>query len=117
DDALINGIGPEVRAEWQRATTQGVLALIALPRADVVPVPSARLLDTRPGEPTVDGKQAGSGLVPAGSTVVLNVAGRGGVPADAAAVVLNVTAVGGQGAGFITAFPCDAAQPLTSSLN
>jgi hypothetical protein len=121
DDALINGIGPAVRAEWQRATTQGVLAFgaapFAVPRADVVPVQSARLLDTRPGEPTVDGKQAGSGLVPAGSTLVLNVAGRGGVPADAAAVVLNVTAAGGQGNGFVTAFPCDAGRPAASSLN
>jgi len=121
DDSLLNGIGPNVRAEWQRATTQGVLAFglppFVVPRADVVPVQSARLLDTRPGEPTVDGKQAGSGLVPAGSTLVLNVAGRGGVPSDAAAVVLNVTAAGGQGNGFVTAFPCDAGRPAASSLN
>jgi len=117
DDAIASGIAPAGRDEWRRATTQAVLALTTLPRADVVPVQSARLLDTRPGEPTVDGKQAGSGLVPAGSTLVLNVAGRGGVPADAAAVVLNVTAAGGQGNGFVTAFPCDAGRPAASSLN
>ena len=60
-----------------------------------------------PGEATVDGAQLGAGLVAAGSTLVLPVAGRGGVPADATSVVLNVTAVGGLGVGFVTVFPCD----------
>jgi hypothetical protein len=77
----------------------------------------ARLLDTRAGELTVDGAQAGAGLVPAGSTVVLPVAGRGGVPDDATSVVLNVTAVGGLGVGFVTVFPCDGVRPLASNLN
>jgi hypothetical protein len=77
----------------------------------------ARLLETRPGEATVDGAQLGAGLVPAGWTLVLPVAGRGGVSADATSVVLNVTAVGGLGVGFVTIFPCDIARPLASNLN
>ncbi len=117
DDGLVDGIGPLARDQWRRATAQAVLALIALPRADPLPLDSARLLDTRPGESTIDGQQVGGGLTPAGSTLVLQVAGRGGVPADASAVVLNLTAEGGQGPGFVTVYPCDAAQPLTSSLN
>jgi hypothetical protein len=34
------------------------------------------------------------------------VAGPGGVPADAAAVVLNVTVSGTQGSGYVTVFHC-----------
>ena len=51
-----------------------------------------RLLDTRPGQFTADGMFAGGGIAPAGSTLQLLVAGRAGVPASAAAVILNVTA-------------------------
>ncbi len=117
DDALVDGVTVLARDQWRRATAQAVLALVALPRADPVPLDPARLLDTRPGQSTIDGQQAGAGLTPAGSTLVLPVAGRGGVPADAGAVALNITADGAQGPGFVTAFPCDAPQPLTSSLN
>jgi hypothetical protein len=77
----------------------------------------ARLLDTRPGTATTDGRDAGAGRVAAGSTVVLPVGGRGGVPADAAAVALNVTAIDANGSGYLTAYPCDAARPNTSSIN
>src|SRR5258705_489854 len=59
----------------------------------------------------------GAGPVSAGSTLALDVAGRGGVPADADAVVLNVTATAGQIGGFVTVYPCDATRPLASSLN
>ena len=114
---LIHGIDSVTGWEWRQATTQAVLALIDLPRADPLPVTPARLLDTRPGETTVDGQSLGAGLTPAGSTLVLQVAGRGGVPADAAAAVLNVTATGGQGDGFVTVFACDAPRPLASSIN
>jgi hypothetical protein len=82
-----------------------------------VPVDSARLLDTRPGESTVDGQGSGAGVTAAGSTLVLQVGGRAGVPSDAAAVVLNITVDGGQGSGFVTVHPCDDARPLASSLN
>ena len=39
------------------------------------------------------------------------------MPVDAAAAVLNVTAVGAQGAGFLTVFPCGTSRPLASSVN
>jgi Prenyltransferase and squalene oxidase repeat len=119
DDGLAIGLGD--RDSWRRATTQAVLAFglpeLVAPRADPVPVTPARLLDTRPGESTVDGKGLGSGLTTAGSTIAIQVAGRGGVPADATSAVLNVTATGGQGDGFVTVYPCDAPKPLASSLN
>jgi hypothetical protein len=49
--------------------------------------------------------------------VELLVGGVNGVPVDAAAVVLNVTAVGAGGAGFVTVFPCGGSRPTASNLN
>jgi len=45
------------------------------------------------------------------------VAGRGGVPNDAGAVMLNVTAVSPGAPGFLTVFPCANTMPLASSVN
>jgi hypothetical protein len=39
------------------------------------------------------------------------------VPIETTAVVMNVTATGPAGSGFVTAYPCDGEQPDTSSLN
>jgi hypothetical protein len=47
----------------------------------------------------------------------LLVAGRGGVPGDAVAVVLNVTVTGPSGPGFATVFPCGSEPPNASNLN
>jgi hypothetical protein len=47
----------------------------------------------------------------------LTVAGRGGVPIDAGAVMLNVTAVSPGAPGFLTVFPCANTMPLASSVN
>ena len=77
----------------------------------------SRLAETRPGLSTVDGQFNGIGTRPAGNTLELTVTGRGGVPADASAVVLNVTAVDARGAGYITVFPCGSSQPNASSVN
>ncbi len=76
-----------------------------------------RLLDTRPGSATVDGQFAGIGLRPAGSSLQLDVAGRAGLPADAASVVLNVTAVDAEGWGYVTAHASGTARPNASNLN
>ena len=79
----------------------------------------ARLLETRSGAgfSTVDGQYLGSGVQAGGSVVALTVAGRAGIPADASAVVLNVTVTDPAAAGFVTVFPCGAAQPTASNLN
>ena len=79
----------------------------------------ARLLETRSGPTaeTVDGLFEGIGRVAAGSVVELTVAGRGGAPVDADAVMLNVTAVGPSGPGFVTVFPCGEVRPTASNVN
>jgi Tol biopolymer transport system component len=77
----------------------------------------ARVLDTRAGFPTVDLLATGTGPIGPGATVPLQVGGRGGVPANAAAVALNVTVAGSTAAGYLTVFPAGAPQPTASNLN
>ena len=79
----------------------------------------ARLLETRtgPGLGTVDGLFNGIGRIASRAPLVLQVAGRGGVPVGAAAVVLNVTVTEPSAAGFVTVYPCDQVVPLASSVN
>ena len=60
---------------------------------------------------------AGIGVRGAGSVTEVSVAGRGGVPGDALAVVLNVTVVEPRGSGFVTVWPCGSKMPLASNLN
>jgi hypothetical protein len=81
------------------------------------PLTPARLADSRAGATTVDGRFAGDGIHAARSTTHLLVAGRGGVPAGATAVTLNITATEPTGPGFVTVWPCDQTQPLASTLN
>jgi len=88
-----------------------------LPADDIVTLAPARLLDTRPGGPTADGLFTGIGQRVAGTTTEVQVVGRAGIPADATAVALNLTAAQAQSAGFVTVFRCDAPQPATSNLN
>ena len=77
----------------------------------------ARLLDTparaHGGRPVQQRGQArGQGTV-----LALQVGGRAGIPADANAVVLNVTATEASGSGFVTVFPCGLPRPEASNLN
>jgi trimeric autotransporter adhesin len=81
------------------------------------PLNPARLLDTRADGTTVDGAQQAAGAVGADSTTTLQVTGRGGVPADATSVVLNVTTTESALDGYITAYPCDSERPNASSVN
>ena len=88
------------------------------PSGDYVAMVPVRLMDTRqPASPTVDGRFEGVGVRAAGSMTELQVGGRAGVPVDAAAVVLNVTATGAEGSGFVTVWPCGGAMPNASNLN
>src|SRR3990170_539355 len=84
----------------------------------VVPVVPGRILETRqgPNDTTVDGQHQGGGPVAGGSEVALQVEGRHGV-VGAAAVMLNVTAVGPDAPGYLTVYPCGSERPLSSSVN
>ena len=76
-----------------------------------------RLLETRPGAETFDGAFELGRTVAAGSVTELQVTDRAGVPGDAAAVMLNVTAVRPSGPGFLTVFPCGGSVPTASNVN
>lgn len=80
------------------------------------PMNPARLLETRAGLPTVDHQNEGEGMRGQTTVTTLHVVDRAGVPADAAAVVLNVTATEGQGLGYVTVYPCGQV-PTASNIN
>ncbi|MFB7614187.1 hypothetical protein ACFC1F_07945, partial [Kitasatospora sp. NPDC056181] len=71
-----------------------------------------RLLDTRSAV-----GRAGTDKVPSRSTVAVQVAGRGNVPAGAKAAVLNVTATETDGPGHLIAWASGSPQPTSSNLN
>jgi hypothetical protein len=62
---------------------------VASANGDLEALTPARLLETRPGKKTVDGKSQGVGRRSAGKVTELVVAGRGGVPGNASAVPSN----------------------------
>jgi hypothetical protein len=89
---------------------------IVAPLQNVSLVPG-RLFDSRPGFVTVDSVGSGGGLLAAGVSTEIQIAGRGGVAPGADAVVMNVTAVQPLGSGFITVYPCGSSLPNSASLN
>jgi subtilisin family serine protease len=82
-------------------------------------VSPARAMDTRPGQATADGQFAGGGAIGANGTKSVTIAGRGAlaVPANAAAVVLNVTAVQPAQAGHLRVWPSGGQLPVVSNVN
>jgi YVTN family beta-propeller protein len=75
-----------------------------------VPLPPARVLDSRAGDPVP--------RLRGGARTDLAVAGRAGIPTTGvAAVVMNLTATEASNAGFVTAYPARTALPPTSNLN
>lgn len=76
-----------------------------------VGIAPSRVLDTRNG---VGAPQARVGP---GAEVDLQVAGRGGVPTDAKAAILNVTVAGPSASTFVTIFPAGVGRPNASSHN
>ena len=85
------------------------------PEEAIVPIDPARFADTRPSD-TVDGAFRDLGRVPAGTSLRVQITGRGEVPDGAAGVVANLTAVGPLGPGHATIHPCGPV-PTASHLN
>jgi hypothetical protein len=75
-------------------------------------------LESRVGEAsTIDGLYWQIGQLHGGTVTEMTVTGRHGIPADATAVVLNVTVTEPTGAGYVTVYPCGTDTPGTSNLN
>src|SRR3954451_3102879 len=87
-------------------------------RAVFVPIAPCRLFDLRPAPDTVGPRAAPLGP---GETYTQPVRGANGlcnIPADATAIAMNVTAVGGTGGKFLKIWPSDVSpRPLASNLN
>ncbi len=92
------------------------------------PLTPARVCDTRPGNPSAlvgaaaqcngpGGVGTSGTTIPAGGSIIINLAPNFGVPNTADAVVLNVTVVNPAATGYLTVFPTGAGQPFASNLN
>jgi sortase (surface protein transpeptidase) len=76
-----------------------------------VPVAPSRLAETRASEGQFGFTRIDS------RTIRVQIAGRNAVPANAAAVVLNVTATNAVAAGYVSVYPTGTALPEASNLN
>ena len=81
-----------------------------------VPITPCRLADTRPAD------LVGSRAAPVGAQEVVQFAvwgsnGNCSIPSTATGIATNVTTVNPNANSYLTVFPADAAQPLTSNLN
>jgi hypothetical protein len=79
-------------------------------RVRFTPIEPLRVADTRSGN-------GGAVRLAADGVLRVVLAGAFDVPPDATAVALNVTAVGPDGGGFLTVYPCTATVPTTSTVN
>jgi PKD domain len=87
--------------------------LVQTAGSDLTPVTPTRVLDTRHGTGT------GGVIAPVGSdqALTLKVAGVGAIPADATAVVLNITATDATATGHINAYAAGTTLPTPSNVN
>jgi LPXTG-site transpeptidase (sortase) family protein len=101
------------------AVVGGSAAAAPLPAAAVpakasvfTAVAPTRLVDTRvPFGASPEGTPGDQG------SITVQITGRAGIPANATAVVLNVTATNTTAPGFVTAYPTGQSLPLASNLN
>ena len=94
---------------WSAPTSDGIA--VEPPDTTYHPVEPVRVLDTRANNPSGAVKLATS------KTYRFQVAGRGGIPADAVAVTGNLTVTGPTSSGYVTLGPIVSADPATSTIN
>ena len=83
---------------------------------ELVSLDPARVLDTRESGETIDDRFEKVGRMLAEDVIELDIAGRAGVPDDAASVVLNLTMIRPDSNGFMTLYPCGT-RPNASLMN
>ncbi len=114
------GIGNKISIRPVNASTRIVVDVVGLVSAssNIVPLAPARLLDTRTPMTTIDGISQGGGLVAAGNSIDLPIAGRGGVPSSGvSAVIANITVTEPTAEGYVSGWPTGSAPPIASTLN
>jgi hypothetical protein len=87
-------------------------------RAVFVPISPCRLFDLRPAPDQVGPRSAPLGPSETYTQAVRGLNGSCDIPADATAVAMNVTAIGGTAGSFLTIWPSDVTpRPVASNLN
>lgn len=90
---------------------------VVAPQRSFVPVPPARIMDTRPRTETCDGRARGTGPLTE-APLALPVLGRGGVPfSGVAAVALNLTATRTKAENHLTVWPAGDERPLSTEVS
>lgn len=84
--------------------------------AEVVEMTPVRVVDTRAGEATFDGRSAGQGPIPRQGTFRFDLSDRL-LTSPGSTASINVVAVNPASAGHLTIWPCDETKPVASSLN
>ncbi|HEV7663285.1 MAG TPA: S8 family serine peptidase, partial [Chloroflexota bacterium] len=82
-----------------------------------VSLPTSGLIQSLPSPQRIADSRSSGGAIGTGQTRCFPVAGLAGIPSDAAAVVLNVTAVGYGTQGWLSVYPNGQAVPGTSTVN
>jgi hypothetical protein len=110
-NGVIVGVGADrtISLYTHSGTTHVIVDVMGYFVGEFTGIHPARVMDTRTG--------FGATRLGAGTTRNIKVAGTAGVPADAAAVALNVTAVHATRATFVTVHPAGRRRPGTSNLN
>ena len=70
-----------------------------------------------PAAPPSTELNAGTGPIPANTHLEVQIAGRGGIPTNATAAIINATITGPEGNGYATIYPCTTNPPNASNLN
>jgi len=114
--SIFNNVGTvDVVADTQGYFAAPVASGTTAPGSQYFPTSPVRILDTRDGTGVPNNAM---GQLGTGGTLDLQVRGAGNVPANATAVVLNVTAADSPGPdSYLTVYPSGTTRPLASNLN
>lgn len=82
----------------------------------VVGINPTRYLETRASESTFDGTGLGAGRTGDDAVISVQIAGRGDIPDNATAAIVNATIIFPDGPGFATLYPCGDV-PTSSNIN
>jgi hypothetical protein len=114
NNALVQlGSGGQVCVSAGQTASQVILDAVAY----VTPQGLAEVPLLAEPQRLVDTRATSAGAVAAGTTRCFEVAGVDGVPSTASGAILNVTAVGQSGQGWLTLSPAGQSPPGTSTLN
>lgn len=113
--AAVAALGVAVTSPWQASASEANGSAIGAGFVSIVP---CRAFDTRPAPDTVGVRDTPLGSKEEHVVKLAGVpAGRCDVPADATAVVINLTVTGATAATYVSVYPAGVTNPGTSAVN